>query len=214
VMFLAMDATWQWRQNVADRWFYRFWGQAVRFVAKPPGGLDKPTLEASPARLAPGDEASLILHTRQEADSLEVTVAPLLANTAAPPTVRLTRDPSVPGPRFRYTGKIRLTTPDRYRFEYTQNDANVAAEVLVVEGNEEFRRMEVDRAALEVLAQRSGGKVLEAWELAKLPALLKGQPQTRHLTKQQDLWDTWLTIVLVAGLYCLDVGIRRWCGLS
>ena len=34
VLFVGTDETWRWRQNVGDRFFYRFWGQAVRAVAR------------------------------------------------------------------------------------------------------------------------------------------------------------------------------------
>ncbi|MFO0881724.1 MAG: hypothetical protein U0840_30870 [Gemmataceae bacterium] len=34
VFFLGTDETFRWRQNVGERFFYRFWGQATRFVAR------------------------------------------------------------------------------------------------------------------------------------------------------------------------------------
>ena len=34
VMFVGTDSTWLWRQNVGDRFFYKFWGQSIRFVAR------------------------------------------------------------------------------------------------------------------------------------------------------------------------------------
>ena len=34
VMFIGTDSTWMWRQNVGDRFCYRFWGQTIRFVAR------------------------------------------------------------------------------------------------------------------------------------------------------------------------------------
>ena len=33
VFFVSTDSTWLWRRNVGDRFFYRFWGQVIRFVA-------------------------------------------------------------------------------------------------------------------------------------------------------------------------------------
>ena len=30
VLFVGTDSTWLWRQNVGDRFFYKFWGQAIR----------------------------------------------------------------------------------------------------------------------------------------------------------------------------------------
>src|SRR5207253_7225657 len=34
VLFIGTDSTWLWRQNVGDRFFYTFWGQSIRFVAR------------------------------------------------------------------------------------------------------------------------------------------------------------------------------------
>ncbi|HEV3022786.1 MAG TPA: hypothetical protein VGX76_09965, partial [Pirellulales bacterium] len=34
VLFIGTDSTWLWRQNVGDRFFYKFWGQAIHFVAR------------------------------------------------------------------------------------------------------------------------------------------------------------------------------------
>ncbi len=49
VMFIGTDSTWLWRQNVGDRFFYRFWGQAIRFVARHgEAGSKKSWLEVRP----------------------------------------------------------------------------------------------------------------------------------------------------------------------
>ena len=82
------------------------------------------------------------------------------------------------------------------------------------EAVEDLQRPEINREAHEALARNTGGKLLEIHELAALPPLLKAEHQTRPLRQQQDLWDKWITIVLIALLYCIDVGIRRWTGLA
>ena len=38
VLFVGTDSTWLWRQNAGDRFFYKFWGQAIRFVARTRSG--------------------------------------------------------------------------------------------------------------------------------------------------------------------------------
>ena len=51
-----------WRQNVGDRFFYKFWGQGVRFVARrDPAGAKKSWLEVSPLRASPGEPAQVEL---------------------------------------------------------------------------------------------------------------------------------------------------------
>ena len=63
VLVVGCDETFRWRRNVGDRIFYRFWGQALRHVArKPAPGGQESWLEVEPrARRAgqPGDDRSL-----------------------------------------------------------------------------------------------------------------------------------------------------------
>ena len=50
VFFVGLDATWGWRQNVGDRFFYKFWGQAIHFVARARrGGAEEEELVGSAA---------------------------------------------------------------------------------------------------------------------------------------------------------------------
>ena len=65
VLFVGTDSTWLWRQNVGDRFFYKFWGQAIRAVARNDKTTQKKSsLEVRPVHVQPGDEA------RVEADGL------------------------------------------------------------------------------------------------------------------------------------------------
>jgi hypothetical protein len=51
VMFVGTDSTWTWRQNVGDRFFYKFWGQSIRFVARRDGSEannPQPTAKSAP----------------------------------------------------------------------------------------------------------------------------------------------------------------------
>jgi hypothetical protein len=49
--------------------------------------------------------------------------------------------------------------------------------------------------------------------LADLPGRLVGDVVHQERPYEDDIWDNWLTLVLLAGLYCTDVGIRRVLGL-
>ena len=54
-MFVGTDSTWLWRQNVGDRFFYKFWGQAIRFVGRTEdAGNKKSWIEVKPVRAAAG----------------------------------------------------------------------------------------------------------------------------------------------------------------
>ena len=63
VLFVGTDSTWLWRQNVGDRFFYKFWGQAIRFVAlRDETELKKKSwLEVRPVRAQPGEQVEIEL---------------------------------------------------------------------------------------------------------------------------------------------------------
>jgi hypothetical protein len=133
VMLVGTDSTWTWRENAGDRYFYKFWGQAIRFVA------------------------------RRQGDSANE------ARAEAPP----------------------IMPTDR-----------------------ELRHPDVDRAALQVLASASGGRLVELPDLATIVNELKGEAKTIAVHREVSLWDNWLVLIVIALVYCLDIGARRLAGLS
>ena len=62
VLFVGTDSTWLWRQNVGDRFFYKFWGQGIRAVARNDKTTKKKSwLEVRPVRVQPNEEARVEL---------------------------------------------------------------------------------------------------------------------------------------------------------
>jgi hypothetical protein len=213
VLFLATDSTWNWRQNVGDRYFYKFWGQAIRNVARRPGGKDRIRLEASPLQASPGEETTLTLTGDIGDSSVEVAVNRVDDASAQPQTVTLRRDDDHQGAVARFVGRTSSTKEGVYSATYESSGSKTSADFAVLEGGEEFRHPEVNREALDALASATGGAVVGLHELDKIPPLLKGETSYRPLRKQQELWDQWFVLAAVILLYCLDVGLRRWMGL-
>jgi len=59
-MFIGTNSTWAWRQNFGDRFFYKFWRQAIRFVARRDDSEgNKSLVEVRPVRAQPGEEAQI-----------------------------------------------------------------------------------------------------------------------------------------------------------
>ena len=66
VMIVGCDETFRWRRNVGDRVFYRFWGQALRHVARkhrPDGQVS--WLEVQPHSVEPGTPVTIDLVCRR-----------------------------------------------------------------------------------------------------------------------------------------------------
>jgi hypothetical protein len=215
VLFVGTDSTWTWRQNVGDRFFYKFWGQSIRFVARrDKAGSKESYLEARPYRVQPGEPVQVELMAFAEArprtePALRVRVPGLKPTD----TLELQADPSLPG---RYTGKFTPATPGDVHIEFDQEGGRtpLEARVKVLGAAEELRYPNVNRPALEQLAGLSGGRVVELTELAKLPEWLEGETHSSGLHLEETVWDNWLFLLLIVLLYSVDVGLRRLTGLS
>jgi hypothetical protein len=216
VYFVGTDSTWLWRQNVGDRFFYRFWGQAVRAAArKDPSEAKKSWLEVRPARVQPGEAADI------ELMAFDKEGAPLTARTqkvqvvsgGAVATVEVLADPTTKG---RYTGKHKVETPGEYRLTFAPGGGTEPAEakIRVLAPAEELRFPNVNRPALKLLADTSGGAVIELKDLTALPDRLQGEVALKLRHRETSLWDNRLFLILLAFLYSLDVGLRRLAGVS
>jgi hypothetical protein len=216
VLLVGTDSTFLWRQNVGDRFFYGFWGQAVRFVARRDrGGLKKSYVEVRPLRAQPGEEAQIELFAYdaegapREESALTVTVT----GVGDLKTVQLAADPVVEG---RYTGAFVPQQAGDYRVAYEPGEGEEPAEARFRASiaPEELRRPHVDRDALAALSTDSGGHLVELVDLAKLPDELKGEKKTSRLYREASVWDNWIVLLVLAIVYSIDVGLRRLAGLS
>jgi hypothetical protein len=213
VLFLATDSTWHWRQNVGDRYFYKFWGQAIRHVARRPGGKDRIRLEASPLQTPPGEETTLTLTGNLSEPSVEVSIERSGGTPSERTTMTLLRDENYQGSGSRYVGRTKNSKEGVYTTTYVHAEPQASVDFAVLEGSEEFQHPEVNREALDALASATNGAVVGLHELDKIPPLLKGETSFRPLRKQQELWDQWFILAAAILLYCIDVGLRRWMGL-
>jgi hypothetical protein len=214
VLFVGTDETFRWRQNVGDRFFYKFWGQAVRFVARRDARSEKKSrLEVRPVRATPGEEAEieLMAFTAEGAPRTEPSQVVQVQGGAEPRAVELGADPSVPG---RYAGKFTPATAGEYRIVWAGGPEPVEARLRASVAPEELRHPNVNRPALQTLAAASGGQMVELDEIASISDRLQGQAKYTELHREASLWDNGLTLALLIFLYCLDVGIRRLVGLS
>lgn len=214
VMFLGTDSTWLWRQNVGDRYFYKFWGQTIRFVARAESS-DKDRLEVRPVRPQPAELATVELYSYLSGGTPR-TDPRLTVRVTGPSgdiTLDLDADPTHPG---KYIGQITPREEGAYVLRYEPRDGRepVQAEIRVMAAPEELRRPGVDRQSLEMLANATDGRLLELGDFPKLPELLKGEPQLVEIHREQSVWDNWFVLSLIVLLYSIDVGIRRLVGLS
>ena len=217
VLFVGTDSTWLWRQNVGDRFFYKFWGQGIRAVARNDKTTNKKSwLEVRPVRVQPNEEArvELMAFTADGSPRPDPTLTVQMQNGTEIGVIEMTADPDVKG---RYTGRFTPKNPGEYRLTYTPDGqaVPVEAKLPVAASPDELKRPNLNRAALEQLAVDSHGKLVELYNLTSLTDDLKEETtQIQRSPPPASLWDNWLTLTLLVVLYSLDVGLRRLRGLS
>ena len=217
VLFIGTDSTWLWRQNSGDRYYYTFWGQALRFVGRgDPDDKQKSRLELHPNRVQPGEATRVELHAF-DADGKPVEGRTHFVVVAVPDgqtaTVEVTADTRQPG---RFVGRFVPRVAGDYLagWEGETGGERVTARMKVLASSAELRHPNVNRQALEGLATTSGGQLLDLPQIAGLADRLKAEPSVTHLDREKTLWDNWLLLVLLASLYSLDVALRRLTGLT
>jgi hypothetical protein len=216
VLFVGTDSTWLWRRNVGDRFFYKFWGQAIRFVARRDvQASTKSWLEVRPVRARPGEEAQIELVAigpgSQPRTERGLTLQ--LAGTKGTEPIEVVGDPDAKG---RYTGKFIVKEPGDYRVTYDGGAGGSSAEakLRVISASEEERRPHIDRGALQALAGATEGKLVELHELHAIPPTLKGEAKLLQVHREASLWDNGPFLLMLIVLYSLDVALRRLAGLS
>ncbi|HEX5446307.1 MAG TPA: hypothetical protein VFW87_20940, partial [Pirellulales bacterium] len=221
VLFIGTDSTWLWRQNVGDRFFYKFWGQAIRFVARRDEGAKKKSwVEVHPARTSPGEpvEIELFAYRADGAPRTESKLSLRLehdSSSSSPGSgqgsvemLELLADQGTVG---RYTAKYVPAEKGSCRVVYDPGEGqeSIDARLHVRPSAEEMRRPNIDVEALRQL-----GALTRANELTTIGSQLAAQPRTTRLNREASIWDNWLLLSVLVFLYSVDVGLRRLAGLS
>ena len=216
VLMMGIDSTFLWRRNIGSHLFYRFWGQAIRHVARRADREPNESwLDVYPRRIEPGEPLALELYTigtggkplAEQSVTLEAQIG------AATEQVVLRAVTGQPG-LFRGSWTPRKSGDTLQLSFIDARDRLVSAVVEVAGSGQEMLRPIVDRDALDEMAQASGGTMLELDQIEKLPQFLKGEPVIEARQFSEEIWDNWLTLVLLVSIYCIDVGVRRLQGLT
>lgn len=214
VMFVGTDSTWLWRENVGDRYFYKFWGQALRFLARSDVATGRNSwIEVRPVRAQPGEEAAIELMAFKEDGSPEVARVRVVTihSPDGPEPIEVIADNAKPG---RYTGRFTPESVGVHRLTYQPEGSDtVEAKIRVLIAPEELRHPNVNRKILDFLASASGGRVTGLSELGTIPEQLTGENDQQQLHHEATVWDNWLILVILVLTYAIDVGIRRIMGL-
>jgi len=193
------------------------WRQLMRWlVADVPARIE---LRAEPAP----DALSVRLQVRtrdlkyQAIDNAGVTLKVLQAGTAQP--VSLTAEPSATEPGV-YEAMYIPRENGGFRVDASVADENGAAVGTAATGwttdlaAAEFQSLTPNRALMESVASKTGGKVLAPDQVAAFTRELPSQRAPVTETWTEPLWHTSWMLVLVVGCFVGEWGLRRWKGLA
>lgn len=193
------------------------WRQLVRWlVADVPARIE---LRAEPAP----DALSVRLQVRardakyQAIDNAGVTLKVLQAGAAQP--VSLTAEPSATEPGV-YEATYIPRENGGFRVDASVADENGATVGSAATGwttdlaAAEFQSLTPNRALMETVANKTGGKVLAPEQVAAFTRELPSQRAPVTETWTEPLWHTSWMLVLVVGCFVGEWGLRRWRGLA
>jgi len=221
VMYLGIEGTWRWRKAVGDKYHYRFWAQAVRWMVK--------------KQFAKGDPRARLSLDRTECDVGEpveveayclgpdgfplerarVWVKIQLEDGAAQ---RLALAP-VQGGWGIYRAAFKPEAPGKYAMRpivsvYGEQPLDSTVALTATRPDLENKFLAQDANALSSIAQASGGRYLKISEIDTLPSLLAAKVERRILTAEHSPCRHWAYYGALALLLGTAWLIRKRSGLA
>jgi hypothetical protein len=215
-LFVATDETWSWRYIVGDKYFYTFWRAAIRYLrgGKLVGGK-RFTVKTDKPKYSIGETVKIT------ARMLDQDYRPLA-------------DPSCPaniaGPHaeeMQVQMKAMAERPGTFETEFKPDDVGFYKIVVGSElfGDErdrgfasfavhvpvkEFENPMIDKKVLETLAANTKGVFVPITEIQRLPDVITARGTTyAYETKEDELWDSPLAILLFVGVIATEWLVRK-----
>ncbi len=217
VMFVGADSLWRWRWGTGDRYFYRFYSQAIQYLAqgKLYGGQKRFSLSFDSSEVAVGENVRMrarVLDRDFRAVELESVEVFIDVEGLETRQVELKALPGTPG---HFEGEFLPPTQGSYVCR-AASPGEAETEVGSFEvrmPRREFADPRMDEVTLKALAEGAapGGAFLRIDELADLPDRVQSRDEDIFTETEIVLWDSWRLLLFFTLLITLEWGLRRWC---
>lgn len=215
--FIALtDDTWRLRKLVGNRWFYRFWGQAIRFVSagRLLGSSKRFSVSTDQREYVLGARIKVLARalgtdfkpTRDEQQTLEV-------ERTDPPgeeksMVQAVQNPARPE---YYETTVEAREIGDHRISLLDREEPVASTLYrVVVPQMEYADPRMDRPRLERVARLSGGSYHRIGDAMKVPPLIETIEKEIPISEEREpLWDTRWVLLLFVGLLSVEWILRK-----
>jgi hypothetical protein len=238
VMFCGIDESWRWRREVGDKYFYRFWAQALRWMVKKPFSDSDP--DSDKARLALdrtesdvgqvvqveayclGKDHYPLRPAKDGADSAQVCVRiepDVVAGNAADVKAEQIVLAPAPGGWGIYRGKFTAGKAGKYLLrpivaDYGAAPLNSPVKLTVTRADLERNFAGQDHVTLAAIAQASGGELLSIDQADRLADLLAARAESRTQTAEYSLTQHWACYGILAVMLAALWLIRKRAGLA
>ena len=235
VVWFGVDSTWRWRFRAGDTWHHRFWGQVVRWAArnKSAAGNDQVRMTLSDVVIDETEMADVSLRWNPDilpqleggtvelvVETVDVGVDDTVADQSVPDASQSVQMHSLEGSPERYAARIPTLRPGTYKVRLNVEnsrvnfDQEVSSELIVQRRlSTELANVSCNREFLQQLATSTGGQLLEPWQLADLPEILKPQDASESTSQEVSLWDHWTILILFFVLLTTEWVLRKLNGL-
>lgn len=225
--FTALDSSWRWRFQHGDEYFYRYWAQVIRFLAKGRLSQFNPRFEiyVDRERYVIGETVVVTAKVRDKnfEPSTEPTQEVVLQvpGSAEPVRITLESDPTRPGT---YTQTLLADEVGTYRIRTRENGESETSQGRTVTfqvtiPSAEKENVSLDAGSLAMLGRRTDGSYLPLAKLDELADTITPLPEkVAGSQTREDLWDrewklfgipiNW-AIVLFAILICAEWIVRK-----
>ena len=220
VMFSSVEETWRWRKAIGDKYHYRFWAQAIRWMVK--------------KQFAEGDPRARLSLDRAECDageSVEVEAyclgpdgfplegARVWAKVDSDGASQRVAMAAVPGGWGVYRAAFKPEKPGKYVLRpivsvYGEEPLASSLALEVARADLEKRSLAQDMNSLSAIAQASGGQYLRVDESDRLPSLLAAKVERRLLTAEHSPCRHWAYYSALSLLLASAWLIRKRSGLA
>jgi hypothetical protein len=217
LMSLA-DTTWRWRWRVGDRYFYRYWGQALRAMTphETPDGNRYAQINADRAEYLLTDRVSLharLLDTFYRPIKDPKVTATLRGETGAPVQLTLNAVPGSPG-LFGADYFADRTGKFQVQVASPANPAGKATATFLVQSVAlEKQQPEMNETLLKKIAAAGGGAYYHPDEMRKWINSLKAKDLVVTSETEIELWDAPLFLMLFIVPLGLEWFIRKRAGM-
>ena len=225
VLWVGIDSTWRWRFRVGDKYHHRFWGQLVRWAASFKAsagnehvrfGIEKPNVErGQPAVTRARFESSFLLRNPElKAKAVflrndggkheEVQVLPLIPND---------------GQATIFEARTNSLRPGEYTVELRVENANlgektISTDLVVTEHvTAELADVSANPDLLKQIGSLSGGKMFLPDEVNEIPKLFQDVKQKSSTREEEQLWDSWLALLVFCAVAMAEWVLRKVNGL-